>query len=234
MLAIFKRELNAYFTAPLGYVFITICILTSGIFFYLFTLSTGTADLSGVFTFMFYVLMIFVPILTMRLMSEEKRQKTDQLILTAPISLFKIVIGKFLSAYLILLIGTIAMPIYGVVLSFFTTVSWPTIIGNYVGIALLGGVYVSLGLLISTFTENQMIAAVISIFVNVGLFLMSVLSSAIQVDFISNIIVKLSIFNRYAEFTQGIFGFSNVLFFVSAIFIFLFVTVRVMDKRRWG
>ena len=108
MFAIFKRELKAYFTSPLGYVFLAIFYAFSGLFFYIFSLSVGSTDISSVFLMMFIVLMVFVPLLTMRLLSEDKKQKTDQLILTAPVSLLSIVMGKFLAAYAIFAIGVAA------------------------------------------------------------------------------------------------------------------------------
>ena len=116
MFAIFKRELKAYFTSPLGYVFLAIFYAFSGLFFYIFSLSVGSTDISSVFLMMFMVLMVFVPLLTMRLLSEDKKQKTDQLILTAPVSLLSIVMGKFLAAYAIFAIGVAVMPVYGFVM----------------------------------------------------------------------------------------------------------------------
>lgn len=234
MLAVLKRELSSYFTSPLGYVFVAVCFLTSGLLFYLLTLAQGSTDLSSVFVFMFFVLMIFVPVLTMRLMADEMKQKTDQLVLTAPISLFRLVMGKFLSAYCVFILGTFIMVVYGIVLSFFAAISWPTLFGNFVGIALLGGIYVSLGLLISTLTENQMIAAVGSIFLNFIMFLMNIIASVIPFQFVSDIIRSVSVYDRYTQFTLGIFSLSNVLYFLSVIFIFLFLTVRVLERRRWA
>ena len=157
MFAIFKRELTAYFTSPLGYVFLAIFYAFSGLFFYIFSLSVGSTDISSVFLMMFIVLMVFVPLLTMRLLSEDKKQKTDQLILTAPVSLLSIVMGKFLAAYAIFAIGVAVMPVYGFVMSTFATVSWLPIWGNTVGLLLLGGIFVSIGLFISSLTENQML-----------------------------------------------------------------------------
>ena len=136
MFAIFKRELKAYFTSPLGYVFLAIFYAFSGLFFYIFSLSVGSTDISSVFLMMFIVLMVFVPLLTMRLLSEDKKQKTDQLILTAPVSLLSIVMGKFLAAYAIFAIGVAVMPVYGFVMSTFATVSWLPIWGNTVGLLL--------------------------------------------------------------------------------------------------
>ena len=148
MFAIFKRELKAYFTSPLGYVFLAIFYAFSGLFFYIFSLSVGSTDISSVFLMMFIVLMRGLPRFTMRLLSEDKKQKTDQLILTAPVSLLSIVMGKFLAAYAIFAIGVAVMPVYGFVMSTFATVSWLPIWGNTVGLLLLGGIFVSIGLFI--------------------------------------------------------------------------------------
>ena len=234
MFAIFKRELKAYFTSPLGYVFLAIFYAFSGLFFYIFSLSVGSTDISSVFLMMFIVLMVFVPLLTMRLLSEDKKQKTDQLILTAPVSLLSIVMGKFLAAYAIFAIGVAVMPVYGFVMSTFATVSWLPIWGNTGGLLLLGGIFVSIGLFISSLTENQMIAAIGGFFINLMILLMNTLKSALPNGFLQDVLSSISVYSRYSEITNGIFSLSSLIFFVSVIFIFLFLTVRVLEKRRWA
>jgi ABC-2 type transport system permease protein len=234
MFAIFKREFFAYFTSPIGYVFVAVCIMTSGLFFWLGPLLRGNTDLTSIFQTMYFVLMIMVPVLTMRLMSEEKRQRADQLLLTAPISLFSLVTGKFLSAYAVFFLGVIILPVYGIVLSFFTEVSWLTLWGNFTGLLLLGGVYAALGLFISSLTENQMIAAVGSMFLNLILFLLNLLAAVIPVPFISNILESISLFDRYLEFSMGMFVLSSILFFFTIMAVFLFLTVRILERRRWA
>lgn len=234
MFAIFKRELKAYFTSPLGYVFLAIFYAFSGLFFYIFSLSVGSTDISSVFLMMFIVLMVFVPLLTMRLLSEDKKQKTDQLILTAPVSLLSIVMGKFLAAYAIFAIGVAVMPVYGFVMSTFATVSWLPIWGNTVGLLLLGGIFVSIGLFISSLTENQMIAAIGGFFINLMILLMNTLKNALPNGFLQDVLSSISVYSRYSEITNGIFSLSSLIFFVSVIFIFLFLTVRVLEKRRWA
>ncbi len=234
MLAILKREFTGYFKAPIGYVFLAASFLFSGIFFWSFSLSMGSADISSVFLGMFYVYMIFVPLLTMRLLADDARQKTDQLLLTAPVSLFGLVFGKFLSAYLVFLLGDVIMLIYGVVMSFFATVNWALILGNFVALALIGAVFVSVGLFVSGLTESQMIAAIGTFGANLLLVLINTIASVIPVKAISEIVLSLSIFDRYYEFTTGIFSLGNLLFLLSVTVIFLFLTVRVLEKRRWA
>lgn len=234
MLAVLKREFSGYFKAPIGYVFIAASFLFSGIFFWSFSLSVGSADISSVFLGMFYVYMVFVPLLTMRLLADDARQKTDQLLLTAPVSLFGLVFGKFLSAYFVFLLGDVIMLIYGVVMSFFATVNWALILGNFVALALIGAVFVSVGLFISSLTESQMIAAIGTFGANLLLVLINTIASVIPVQAISDIVLSLSIFDRYYEFTTGIFSLGNLLFLLSVTVIFLFLTVRVLEKRRWA
>lgn len=234
MIAVLKRELSAYFKSPIGYVFIAVSFLFSGFFFWMFTLSYGSTDVADVFLGMFYVYMICVPVLTMRLMADDNKQKTDQLLLTAPLGLMSLVFGKFLSAYIIFLMGDIIMLIYGVVLSMFATVNWALLLGNFVALALLGGVFVSAGLFVSNLTESQMVAAIGSIALNAALVFINAIAAVIPVEIISDAIATLSVYDKYYEFTTGIFSLGNVIFFISVIVIFMFLTVRVLEKRRWA
>jgi ABC-2 type transport system permease protein len=241
MSAIFKRELKSYFITPLGYVFIGVYLIFSGIFFYLFTLRSvsptlGSVDFTMLFSLMFFVLMVTVPLLTMRLLSEERKNKTDQLTLTAPVGLFGLVWGKFSAAYAIFLISTAIIPIYGLVLAQYTEVSWRSMSGNMIGLIMLGAVYTSAGLLVSSFTENQMVAAIISVFVNIGFVLSSIVANQIPAGFswVAAVLRELSLLERYDRFTIGLFELENVLFFASITFVFLFLTVRVLEKRRWS
>ncbi|MCL1903490.1 MAG: ABC transporter permease [Oscillospiraceae bacterium] len=244
-MAVFKRELKAYFITPLGYAFIGVYLVFSGAFFYMFTLTsstsstysfsqgTGSADFAPMFSLMFFVLMFTVPLLTMRLFAEERRAKTDQLLLTAPLGLFELVAAKFAAAYAVFLISTAVMPIYGIVLSNFTEVSWRTITGNMFGLIMVGAVFTASGLLVSSLTENQMIAAILGVFVNVGFLFSSVAAPYVEIKFISDALRSVSLLSRYDRFTIGLFEPQNVLFFLSIIAIFLFLTVRGLERRRW-
>lgn len=234
MFAIMRRELLSYFTSPLGYVFVAVFYLFSGIFLLLFTLSVQSADMAMVYTGMFFVMMIMVPVLTMRLMADENKQKTDQLLLTSPISLPRLVMGKFFSAFAVILACVLIFAVYGIVLSCFAAVNWAVIWGNIVGMSLLGAVYVAAGLFVSTLTENQMIAAVGSIGLNIAFMLIDSFAALMPTEFLANALRSLSFFGRYSEFTVGIFSLSNIFFFASAAFIFIFLTVRVLEKRRWA
>lgn len=239
MLAIMKREFASYFTSPLGYVYLAVFYGFSGLFLWMTCLASGNASLSSTFLWMFFIMMILIPVLTMRTMADDKRQKTDQLTLTSPVSLTGLVMGKFLAAFIIFVLGALVLLVYAVFISGAVaksggTFGWASVWGNFVGICLMGGVFISAGIFISGLTENQMIAAIGSIGVNIVLCLFDIISSYVPVEWLSGIINSLSVFYKYQEFTYGIFSLKNILFFLSIIVIFNFLSVRTIERRRWS
>lgn len=239
MIAVMKREFASYFTSPLGYVYLAVFYGFSGLFLWLTCLSSGSADMSSTFLWMFFIMMILIPVLTMRTMADDKRQKTDQLTLTSPVSLFGLVTGKFLAAMLIFIIGAAVMLVYAIFISASITESgsgfaWASFWGNFLGLCLMGSVFISSGIFISNLTENQMIAAIGSIGVNIVLCLFDIISSYVPSETIGDIINSLSVFYKYREFTYGIFSLKNILFFLSITVIFNFLTVRFIERRRWN
>ena len=170
MSAVFRREFKTYFTSPIGYFVLAMMFGFSGYFFYFYNMGYKSIDLTAVYSNLFtIVLLLVLPILTMRLMSDDKRQKTDQALLTAPVSLTGIVVGKFLAALLIFAIGISITIVFAIVIAFQVTPDWMVIIGNFIGLLLLGGMVISIGLLISCLTESQFIAALGTFVVSFGL-----------------------------------------------------------------
>lgn len=160
MLAVFKRELKAYFSSATGYVFMGFFLLLSGFFFAMINLFNASPNYNSVLGEITFIFLIVVPILTMRLMSEEARQKTDQLLLTSPLRLSDIVLGKYLAAVTVFLMTLAVTCIYPIILSFFGQLAVWEIVGGYIGFFLLGSSFISIGLFISSLTDNQVIAAV--------------------------------------------------------------------------
>ena len=235
MTAVFKREFRAFFTSPVGYVVMAVLFCFSGWFFFLYNLASGSADMSSVFGNLFtIVLLLVLPILTMRLFSEEKRQKTDQALLTAPTSLTGIVVGKFLSALLMFAIGLSITIVYAVVIAVQVTPDWMVIIGNFLGLLLLGGMVISIGLLISCLTESQFIAALGTFVVSFALLMIDNLKYLFNASWLATIVDFLSINQRYNDFTIGVIHYDDILFFLSMQVLFLFLTVRVLDRKRWS
>ncbi len=235
MMAILKRELSSYFTSPIGYVFLAVFYFFSGLFFYS-VLYSNTTDITYVFSGLFTVLLFIVPLLTMRLLSEEKKQKTDQLLLTAPVSLTGLVMGKFLAALCMYAIALSVTVVYALILAGFASPEWMVVIGNIFGALLLGAALISIGLFISSMTENQMIAAVGSFAVMMFILMMDSFATMLPAafSFVGTLLQSLSFMTRYTELTTGILNIGTVLFFVSVAVVFNFLTVRVLEKRRWS
>ncbi len=232
--AIYRREMGAFFTSSIAYVFLAVFSLITGFFFTMDNLAAGSTSLVSVFSTMFVISIFLIPILTMRLFSEEKKQRTDQGLLTAPVSLTGIVLGKYFAALTIFLIATSVVFLFGVILSLFGTVAWMTLLSNYLAIVLVGAAFIAVGLFISSLTENQIAAAVASMVVLLMFFLVDTLAARVSVSWIQSLLYDLSFYTRYYEFTCGIFNLSSVLFFISAAVLFNFFTVRVFEKRRWS
>lgn len=233
--AIFKREMKAYFTSPIAYIFIAVFYVYTGINFVGTNIYGATTDLTYIFSAVFTLMMIMLPLLTMRLMSEEKKQKTDQCLLTAPVNLAEIVMGKFFAALCVFLIGmAIYIPYVLVLFKLSGSIEWPIVIGNMCALLLLGASFISIGMFVSSLTENQIVSAIASFIFIMLLYMIDVLASSISVEWIRNAMVSIGFYNRYYEFTNGIINVPSVVFFISAIFIFNFLTVRVLEKRRWG
>ena len=234
--AVFKREFKSFFTSPVGYILLAVMTCASGYFFFLFNIYSMSADLSYVFSNLFTVVLLILPILTMRLFSEEKRQRTDQALLTSPASLTGIVMGKFLAALLMYVLSLVILLVFAVVIAFqVTTPSWSVIIGNFLGLILLGGLVISIGLLISSLTESQLIAAIGTLGVSVALIMLYSLSSIFSnIPWIATVVDFLSVSQKYTEFTSGILNYAYVIFFLSMQALFVFLTVRVLDRKRWS
>lgn len=232
--AIYRREMNAFFTSGIGYVFLAGFALFSGIFFTLGVVGSGISDMSPVFSSMFIIVLFLIPILTMKLLSEEKKNRTDQGLLTAPVSLTSIVLGKYFAALTLFIIAESVVFIYSIILAICGTVIWSTLLGNYFAMLFLGAAFIAIGLFVSSLTENQMASAVIGVFALFSLYLLDSLAASIPVAFIQKALLSVSFYSRYIEFTQGVFDLSSIVFFLSAAFLFNFFSVRVLDKKRWG
>ena len=234
--AVFRRELRSFFTNPIGYVVLAVLFCVSGYFFFHYNLSVNNADLTNVFVKLFSIILLTLPFLTMRLFSEEKRQKSDQALFTAPVGLTGIVMGKFLATLLLYLLGLSITLVFGMVIAFGGAIpDWTLLIGNYLGLALVGGLIISVGVFVSALTESQVIAAVGTLAVSLLLMCVDLVGSLFaSFAWISKVAEFLSITSRYADFALGLIYYDNVFFFLSIQALFIFLTVRVLDKRRWN
>ncbi len=232
--AIYRREMGAFFTSGLAYVFLAVFYIFSGYYFYNEVIQSGYSDISPLFRDMFRIVLFLIPILTMRLLSEEKKNRTDQGLLTAPVGLWEIVLGKYFAAFTIYIIAESITFVYAVILGYLGDIVWATLLGNYFAMLLLGAAFIAVGVFISSLTENQMTAAVFSMAVLFFLYLFDSFADRISWQWLYNMVTELSFYTRYIEFTRGVFNLTSVLFYLSTAFLFNFFTVRVLEKRRWS
>ncbi len=233
MAAVLRREFSSFFKSPIGYVYLAVYFLIAGFYFWVLVASQSP-DISLVYSSLFLFSCILVPILTMKLFSDEKKQKTDQLLLTSPVSLSSLVYGKFFATFFVYGIGVSITVLFTLILAAFGEVDWMVMIGNYLGLLLLGAAMIAIGELISSLTESQIIAVILSLIVTVILLLLDSVVSMLSVPFLSDIIAAISITQRYTDFVNGILDISNVIFFVSIVVVVNFITVRILEKRRWS
>ena len=240
MRAVFRREFKSFFTTPIGYVVIAAIFCVSGVLFKKFnlegiTLQGGSTNLSYVYIGLFYVSFFVMPFLTMRLFSEEKHQKTDQALFTAPTGLTGIVLGKFFAALALFALALSITLVYALIIALKATPDWLVIAGNFLGLLLVGGMMIAIGLLISALTESQVIAALGTLMVSLFfVFCIDGLAPKFSaIPWLYNAITFLSISNRYSSFTIGLIEYDNIIFFLSLQALFIFITVRVLDSKRW-
>ncbi len=234
MSAVYKRELAAYFISPIGYIFMAVFFAISGAMVWLCSFYFSTVDTSTYFFVMQFFFIILIPILTMRLLSEERRSKTEQILLTSPVGLYEIVAAKFFAAYT-LFAGTVILSLLNFVpLYFYGAPNTAVIISNTVGILFIGAAFIAIGLFISALTESQFVAVISTIAAILGVILLGTFSTGIKSDILRVIIKWISVTERYNNFMYGLFDVSSILYYVSVAIIFIFLTVRIYEKRRWS
>lgn len=234
MLAIYKRELSAYFTSTIGYIFMAVFLALSGAIVWFSTFFSATTSFANYFFIMIFFFIILIPILTMKLLSEERRTKTEQILLTAPVSLANIVTAKFFAALTLFEMTFVISLINLIPASFYGKINTAEIISNFIGVTCVAASLIAIGIFISSLTESQFIAAIGSIAVILGTLLVGLFSSSISNNVIRVIVKWFSILDRYVNFRYGIFDVSSIIYYISISAIFIFLTVRVYEKRRWA
>jgi len=234
MRAIYRREMQSFFYTPAAYVFMGVFLALASIFFGIGNLETRSGNLLTLVSQLSYLWMLLSPLLTMRLLAGERRQRTDQLLFSSPCSLSALVAGKYFAACTVLLCTVGASLIYPLIVSLFGTLYLAETMVGYLGLILQGCAFLALDLLISCFAPNQMTAVVLGIGANLAVWLFDVMAAAVSVEFISKALEFFSLYQRFVPFSQGQLSFSNVLFNLLFIFIMLFLSVRVLDARRWS
>lgn len=227
--------MKGYFTGVIGYAFLVIFLAIAAILFCYTTLFSMSANVSTYFTLMLIFSAVMLPILTMKTFSEEKKIKTEQLLLTSPVSIPAMVFGKFLAAYLIFASALVFTSLYFFILTPYASLEVAKLLGNIIALLLVGLVFIAIGLFVSSLTENQLTAAIGSMAIILVLLGLGIVSTLLPTNYwLRFVFDSLSIFTRFSNFTNGIFDLASVVYYLSVGGIFLYLTVRVYDRRRYN
>ena len=234
MFTVFKRDFLAYFRTPVGYVFMGVFLGLSGLLFYLYNLQNLSGDLLTFLSTMTMLVMLLCPLLTMRLICEERQKRTDQLLLTSPVSLGGMILGKYLSAASVMLITIFLTNAYTLVIAVCGKVYMGEWFVGYLGFALQSLAFLALDLLVTCFAKNQMTGAVAAFGANFLLWIADLLGDNLSISWLSEALKFVSLYDRYEPFRLGQLSWSGMLFFLSFIACCLAASARVMDARRFS
>ncbi|MBQ7867621.1 MAG: ABC transporter permease [Clostridia bacterium] len=231
---IYKRDLLAYFRTPVGYVFMGVFLTLSGLIFYLYNLQNLSGDLLTFLSQLTLLVMLLCPLLTMRLICEERQKRTDQLILTSPVALGSVVTGKYLAAATVMLLTILLTNVYTLIIALCGRVYMGEWFVGYLGFSLQSLAFLALDLFVTCFAKNQMTGAIAAFGANFLLWMADLLADHLPVAWMSECLNFVSLYERYEPFRLGQLSYSGILFFVSFIACCLVAATRVMDARRFS
>lgn len=248
VLAITRKELEQYFASPIAYVVVTFFLILSGIFFYIYlqfymqqaqqiAMQGGEAGelsqsvMRPFFANVSFFFLVIFPLLTMKLIAEEKKLGTYELLMTSPISTAQLLLGKFLGALSLLICILLLLAIYPLILFIFGRPDAGPILTGFLGLILLGSAFLAVGIFCSSITENQIVAAVIAFVFLIIFWIINFLSRSEA--WYGKLFQYASIYQRFDEFTQGVLNLNDVVYYISFTFFALFVTGVVLQSQRW-
>lgn len=229
---IFQREINSYFLSPIAYIVIAVFTVFSGYFFSVMLGLTQETTLRYSFAYTQFILSILTPVITMRLFAEENKTGTIEPLMTAPVTDFEVVFGKFLAAFALYNVMIAPTAFYILFLIWVGDPDYGAIASSYIGLVLMGGLFVSMGLLFSAITKNQIVAAVIGIVALLILLVMGLASAEAEGWFYSSL-RYIGTYDHWETFTKGIVDTRDVVYYVSFTALLLFIVVRIVESRRW-
>jgi ABC-2 type transport system permease protein len=242
MFTVFKREISSFLSSLIAYIVIVVFLLVTGLFMWVFPdyslLDYGYASLDQLFIIGPWVFMFLIPAITMRFFSEEKRTGTIELLFTKPVTDLQIIVGKFLAGFALVLFAVLPTLLYAVTLWYLAdpvgNIDTGGILGSYIGLVLLGGVFVSIGIFASAITENQIVAFILGLFL--CFFLYSAFDSIKLLDLPSQtqlIIEQLGISAHFYALSKGVLDTRDLVYFGSVITLFIMLTKTVLESRKW-
>ncbi len=234
MLAIYKREMRGYFTGVIGYVFLVLFLAVGGLAFCYTTLYSMSATVTSYYAIMLIFSAVVLPLLTMKAFSEERKIKTEQLLLTAPVSIPAMVFAKFLASYTVYAAALVFNSLYFLILLPYAELKTAILLGNILALLLIGAVFIAIGVFVSSLVENQLSAAVGTISIIFVLLAIGLVNALIPSSYwIRFVLDGISVFSRFQYFSNGIFDIAGLVYYISITALFLYLTMRVFDRRRY-
>jgi ABC-2 type transport system permease protein len=234
VLVLTRREVASYFVSPVAYVAMALFLVIAGIFFALGDFYPGApAQMRSIFEIMMIILIFVLPILTMRSLAEEFRTGTIETLMTAPVTDIEVVVGKFLGCWLVYLAMLVPTLSYVVLLAAFGRPDYGPIVSGYLGLALLGALYVAVGILASSMTRNQVIAAVVAFVILAVIGLLGPWIAASVPGTWRQIVSQIAVRSHYMDFSQGVVDLVHVVYFLAVTAYVLFFAVKIVESRRW-
>lgn len=233
MTAIFKREFKSYFTSPLGYVFLAIFLFFEG-YFFVNLYGYGSPNNEIIFPSLSTVVVLVTPVLTMRLLSEERRQKIDQALLTAPVTISSIVLGKFLASVAVYALAFSPVILFELIVTLLSAPNWLIFLNAWLGAMLIGAALIAIGMFISALTESPIISCILTLITFLLLMVLPSLASLSGIEWVAAAANKIAFVNLFSSFTSSIFRVVDVVFLLSVIAIFVFLSIRAVERRRWA
>ena len=233
MTAVWKREMQSYFLTPVGYVFMGVFLALAGLMFYMMNLAPRSSDILVFLGQMSFIWMLLSPVLTMRLLAEERHQQTDQLLLTSPVSLWGVVAGKYLAAAAVLSLTVLMSLVFVGVIALYGRVYPSELVVGYGGFILQGCAFLALDLFISGLCKNQVTAAVSAFGVNLTLWLIDMVTPQMTLPWLADILNFVSLYTRYEPFLMGQLSWAAIGYYLVFIAFFGAASVYTLDARRW-
>lgn len=232
--AIFKKEFKGFFISPIAYVFITVYIVVTNFLFFQGFFIINQADMRGYFSLIPWVFLFFVPAITMRAWAEEKKVNTLELFLTWPVTDVQVVLGKFLASFLFLCVAILLSLTIPITITILGDPDHGVILGGYLGTILLGGAYIAIGLWISSYTENQIIAFILGV---VAIFILYIIGNPFITMAVPSFLVPifnyLGLGNHFESIQRGVIDSRDIIYYLSVIGVFLFLNVQSLGSRKW-
>jgi ABC-2 type transport system permease protein len=225
--------MKSFFYSPIAYVVIGFFIMLTGLFFWIYNINLGDPRFPVTLSTVMLFLVFLMPVITMKLLADEKKNGTEVLLRTSPLSIKGIVLGKYFAALMVFLIMVVLTMIFPFIISFFGKISFPTLVGGYIGFFLVGASFLSIGIFTSSVTENQIVAAMSGIVILLVMYLVQTIGVTIG-GMLGSILTWVSLLSRYEEFSSGIFNFASVIFYISFTVVMLFVTIANIERKRWN